>query len=472
MNTGESRNNGESPNKGENRDDEQWTDWYEDDTDFSDFSDFDDHDDDLRDDHHEDHRGRHEDDTNLDDVHDGSVRRGSGGAPLTDAGLAATKRSSGSRKSRNSKPERSGPQARPARTGSTRATSSRVPSSRGPSTRALEETIARPAPRGGGCLVSLIVVGLLAGTALWGVRWVQTQIDPAGDPGETIEVAIPRGTSATGLGPILHEQGVIGNPQVWRAWTQMNAVGSFQAGRYSFRKNSSFAEAVAVVKGDPTVPQQQPITIPPGFRLTQVADRVGTLPERSGQRFLEVARSGVVRSALLPAESAQNLEGFIAAETLNFDLADDETEILAKLVDEWDRIARDAGLMTAKDAVGYTPYEVLIVASLIEREAKFDDERGKVARVIYNRLKGDTALQLDATTVYDLGGGQPTAEDLKKDAPYNTYTRKGLPPTPIATPSVESIKAALAPTEGRSSFANTFQEHRRNIAKGKRNGAL
>ncbi len=350
-------------------------------------------------------------------------------------------------------------------------------------TRVVEDRLARPARRGTGCLTGLIVLALLAGIAGLGYRWVQKQIDP-GAPGDVVEVAVPSGTSGSELGKLLQEQGVISNANVWRAWSQMNSVGKFQAGRYRFAKNSSFDEVVAVLAEAPSVPQQQPLTIPPGFRITQIADRVAELPGRNRQRFLDVAAQGSVQSALLPAESTKNLEGFIVAETINFDLDDDETEILAKLVDEWDTVAREAGLMDANDKVGYTPYQVLIIASLIEREAKYDDERPKVARVIYNRLKGDMRLQLDATTVYDLGGGVPTAADLKKDGPYNTYTRSGLPPTPIATPSVESIKAALAPAEGdwryyvvtekdgRSSFANTFAEHRRNIALGKKNGVL
>jgi UPF0755 protein len=357
------------------------------------------------------------------------------------------------------------------------------PRRQGPEPRRYDD-MAAPAPTGGGCLVGLVVLALLAGVVFAGWTWVRRQIDPSGDPGQVVEVAIPRGTNATELGTLLHEEGIIGDPRVWRVWTQLNPVGRFQAGKYNFTSRSSFAEAVAVLNAAPAVPQQQPLTLPPGLRLSQVAERVGTLPGRSAERFLAAATSGSVRSGLLPIESRANLEGFIVAETLNFDLDDDEAEILAKLVDEWDRIARDSGLMTAQDKVGYRPYEVLIVASLIEREAKFDDERPKVARVIYNRLKVDQALQLDATTVYDLGGGVPTPEDLKKDAPYNTYTRKGLPPTPIASPSVESIQAALNPaegdwlyyvvteTDGRSSFANTFNEHRRNIAKGKANGVL
>jgi UPF0755 protein len=363
---------------------------------------------------------------------------------------------------------------------STGSRSARQPVKRQPT---IEDHLARPARRGSGCLVSLIVCGLLFGIGAYGYSWVQKQIDP-GAPGATIEVSVPSGTSGSELGKLLHEEGVIGNPNVWRVWSQLNPVGSFQAGRYKFAKNSSFEEVVAVLAETPSVPQQQPLTIPPGLRITQIANRVGELPGRDAQRFIDATQQGIVKSALLPTESGKNLEGFVVAETINFDLSDDEGEILAKLVDEWDNSARKAGIMEAQDKVGYTPYEVLIIASLIEREAKFDDERPKVARVIYNRLKANMYLQLDATTVYDLGGGVPTAADLKKDAPYNTYTNKGLTPTPIATPSIASIKAALAPSEGdwlyyvvtssdgRSSFANSFAEHRRNIAKAKKAGVL
>ncbi len=395
---------------------------------------------------------------------DGSIRQPSA------AGYGPTPRAAGAKrdKSTGRRPVAAGTADRSAATRPARVT---------------EDSLPRPARRGTGCLTGLIVLGMLIALAGLGYRWVQRQIDP-GIPGAVIEVAVPSGTSGSELGVLLHEQGIIGNSNVWRAWAQMNSVGKFQAGRYRFAKNSSFEEVVAVLAEAPAVPQQQPLTIPPGFRITQIADRVAELPGRDRQRFLDAAAQGSVRSALLPDDSAKNLEGFIVAETINFDLNDDEIEILVQLVDEWDAVAREAGLMDADAKVGYTPYQVLIIASLIEREAKFDDERPKVARVIYNRLKADMHLQLDATTVYALGGGVPTAEDLKKDGPYNTYTRNGLPPTPIATPSVQSIKAALAPaeggwkyyvvteTDGRSSFANTFAEHRRNIATGKKNGAL
>jgi UPF0755 protein len=349
--------------------------------------------------------------------------------------------------------------------------------------RVVEDRLARPARRGSGCLTGLIVLAIFAGLGLYAYKWVQNQIDPD-KPGEAIEVSVPSGTSGSELGVLLHDKGVIGNANVWRAWTQLNPLAKFQAGKYNFTKNSSFKNVVAVLAKAPTVPQQQPLTIPPGLRITQIAEKVAALPGRSAQKFIDATKTGTVKSALMPNESAKNLEGFVVAETINFDLNDDENQILVKLVDEWDTVGRKSGIMTAQAKVNYSPYEVLIVASLIEREAKFDDERPKIARVIYNRLKAKMYLQLDATTVYDLGGGVATSADLKKDTPYNTYTNKGLPPTPIATPSIESIQAALAPTEGdwiyyvvtetdgRSSFANSFAEHKRNITKGKKNGVL
>jgi UPF0755 protein len=124
------------------------------------------------------------------------------------------------------------------------------------------------------------------------------------------------------------------------------------------------------------------------------------------------------------------------------------------------------------------------VASLIEEEAKLDSDRAKISRVIYNRLKTDLALQIDATIIYGMGGGitRVLNEDLKKDGPFNSYTRKGLPPTPITNPGKASLEAALNPEpgnwlyyvvttpEGAHSFATTYKQHLANIKLAKANG--
>lgn len=351
---------------------------------------------------------------------------------------------------------------------------------------ALDETEDFPPPprRGRGFLVFLAFCAIVAGGALAGVRWVQRQIDPPGPPGTAVQITIPTNTSAARIGTMLHSRGIIGDPRVFRYYVQWKGRGGFEAGRYTFNKNESFDAVIESLVRGPSVPDLSKVTFPEGFRLTQFADRVGAkLDGRSSSRFMQVATSGRIRSSLLPVDS-KNLEGFVFPSTYQFTLQDDEETVISRMVEAFDVAADAEGLGEAKAKVGRTPYEALIVASLIEREAKTDEDRGKVARVIYNRLEQDQALQIDATLIYGMGANVDRVlfEDLQTDGPYNTYTRKGLPPTPIASPGRESIRAALNPTpgdwlyyvvvtkDGQHAFATTFKEHKKNIKLAEQNG--
>ena len=341
-----------------------------------------------------------------------------------------------------------------------------------------------PPRRGIGLLVFLVFFALIAGTALVGVKWVQHQIDPSGPPGPEIALTIPQNTPVKKIGTLLHNNGVIGDARVFRYYAQWKGRGGFEAGQYKFLKNDTLDSVISTLTRGPQAAEQERVTFPEGFRLSQFAERVGAqLRGRTAQRFLQVTSNGTIRSSVLPAAS-ENLEGFLFPATYQFGEADREEEIAAKLVDSFDIAANAEGLSDAQAKVGRTPYEALIVASLIEREAKIDEDRGRVAQVIYNRLKAGQALQIDATVIYGMGGNVDRVlfEDLKKDGPYNTYTRKGLPPTPIASPGRESIRAALNPTPGdwlyyvvidsagNHAFANTFREHKKNIKLAEANG--
>ena len=128
--------------------------------------------------------------------------------------------------------------------------------------------------------------------------------------------------------------------------------------------------------------------------------------------------------------------------------------MLTAMVDRWEQAASEADLESAAAELGYTPAELMTVASLVESEAARDEDRAKVARVIYNRLEGDETnglLQIDATVNYAADqelGAVPTTEDLEIDSPYNTYKNPGLPPTPIEAPGDAAIEAAAHPAEG------------------------
>jgi UPF0755 protein len=243
------------------------------------------------------------------------------------------------------------------------------------------------------------------------------------------------------------------------------------------------AVVLDVLEGGAKVDKGLPLTIPEGLTLPEVAELVGTLPGRSAERFLQVAASGVVTSRY-QGTGVKSLEGLLLPETYFFVAADDETAILRRMVESFDALATRLDITGASARLGITPFEAVVVASMVEREARVDEDRGKVARVIYNRVEAEMPMQIDATVQFALGKQKEVLldRDLLIDSPYNTYKVAGLPPGPIASPGQESLVAALQPTpgpwvyfvvvddSGGHAFAETLDEHNRNIAKAEQNG--
>ena len=327
-------------------------------------------------------------------------------------------------------------------------------------------------------LVILAVIGLI-GAGLAYVAY-QRQVDPAGPPGEALKLTVPMGSSTQRIGQLLEADGVITSASTFRYFIRINGGGPFQAGEYTLNKNMSMGEAIAKLDKGPDLKFER-LTIREGLVLPQIAEAVATLEGRSAEAFTAALESGKVKSKFQPAE-VMTLEGLLLPETYNLEPKDDEARILERMVSSFDAVAEQAGVNDAKAKVGISPYEALVVASLIERETRFDDERPMVAQVIYNRLKRKMPLGIDASIIYALGKSadkdvRVLFKDLEIDSPYNTYKRVGLPPTPIAAPGRASIEAALNPepseflfyvvTEksGRHSFAKTGAEHQANIRK-------
>lgn len=306
-------------------------------------------------------------------------------------------------------------------------------------------------PSGGGgrrllkVFLALLVAGLLLASAVG--FWVVKQI--GGSPGGAeVAIELPLGSSTARIAAILDEEGVISSARLFRLYTRVTGAGPFQAGGYTFKKDQSFSSVVKTLdKGPQRVFQR--LTVPEGLTLVQIAERVGKLPGRSAEKFLEVARSGSIRSQFQPADSV-NLEGLTLAETYEFEPKDDEAAILKRLVEAFDAVAVEVGLDQAPTKLGLTPYQAVIVASLIEEEAKIPEDRPKMARVIYNRLARKERLGIDATLRYGLN--RPTqplrVSDLDSDTPYNTRKFAGLPPTPIAAPGRAALEATMSPADG------------------------
>lgn len=283
-------------------------------------------------------------------------------------------------------------------------------------------------------VIGFVVVVLLAGGLA--LVWAQRQINP-GKAGSAVSFIIPPQSSTAAIASILSRAGVIHDSRLFRFYAKAQGAGALLPGKYSLPRNSSYDAVIsALEKGPPVVYQK--FTIPEGFTLKQIAVRVGALPGRSADDFMAVATSGQVHSQFAPNQN--NLEGLLFPATYEVRADDTTLSIVQKMVSTFDDNASALGLGPAATQLGVTPYQVAIVASMVEREAKLDADRGPIASVIYNRLRKNILLQIDATLLY--GEGQI---DKKSGSPYNTYKVKGLPPTPIACPGLPSLQAAANP---------------------------
>lgn len=306
-------------------------------------------------------------------------------------------------------------------------------------------------------LVLLVVVLAAVVAGLLGWRWAQQQIDPPGPPGEVVIVEVPSGSSTAQIGDELAANGVITSASVWQWYTRVNSVGAIQAGQYEMQRNSSFTEAIEVLEAGPLPPEADTVTVPEGLTVDQTVARLVD-PEEGVEGFTEDAVEAAladpaVRSSHLP-DGRDSLEGTLFPETYRIEDGDDEAAIVARMVTQFDTVMEDLDARAGADDLGLSTYEVLTVASLIEKETRVDDERGKVARVIHNRLERGEPLGIDATSCYEKGEipCTLTTVDLEADSPYSTRQRPGLPPTPIASPGRASLEAALDPEDGEWMF--------------------
>jgi UPF0755 protein len=325
------------------------------------------------------------------------------------------------------------------------------------------------------------VVAVVAGVGLW----AKSKIDPSGEPGEQVAVTVPEGATTSDIAEQLASEEIISDATVFGYYVRFSGGATFQAGEYTLATNSAMGDVVAALDQGPQVAFDQ-LTVPEGLTLDEVAERVGEVERFSGERFLELAESGEVRSAFQP-DDIDNLEGLLFPDTYRFDETEDEEALLRRMVDLFDSVATEVGYDSVTPPNGLTPYEAIIVASLVESEARVPEDRAKISRVIHNRLEEEMLLQIDATVIYARGGqrrpnGQVLFSDLEVDSPYNTYKYAGLPPTPITIPGRASLEAALDPTpgdwlyyvkyedNGAHAFSETNAEHNQRIAEAKAKG--
>jgi UPF0755 protein len=294
------------------------------------------------------------------------------------------------------------------------------------------------------------IVGLIGAGLVW--NWVQDQVHPPGPEGEPVEFTIESGTATSEIAADLAREDIIANPTIFRLWLNRNGGGDFQAGIYNMRKHMDFADAVAVLRGPAQTVTEFRVTVPPGLTVAQIKGRLLAQLQRFNGPELDAALANPEVTLTWAPPEAANREGILFPDTYNLDerTAGDELALLLRMRDETEKVATALDLGGRAAALGVTAWQALVIASIVEREAKVDADRAKIARVVYNRLQRDMNLEIDATVLYAVNRDRGlTLNDLKIDSPYNTYKVKGLPPTPIASPSRKSIEAALAPADGK-----------------------
>ncbi len=340
-----------------------------------------------------------------------------------------------------------------------------------------------------GCLAVILAVALLVGGAAFavvkGANFLSDQFSSAEDypgPGQgRVLFEVQEGDSAAEIGRALKDQGVVASVQAFTdaAAAEPESRG-IQVGFYRLMKEMRAEDALAVLI-DPANLIKNSVTIPEGLR---VVDVVAILVKKTDFKRAEFNKALKDADALgLPDYAGGNPEGYLFPATYDLAPKDTPASILKKMVDRWRTAADDVGLEAAAEDLGYTPHELMTVASLVQAEARGDD-MPKVARVIYNRLETEGApaygrLELDATVNYAHGrrvGARTTEEDRQIDSPYNTYLNPGLPPGPIENPGQEAMEAAVNPADGpwyfyvtinlrtgETRFAETLEEHNRNV---------
>ncbi|SNS46420.1 UPF0755 protein [Anaerovirgula multivorans] len=298
---------------------------------------------------------------------------------------------------------------------------------------------------------------------------------------EPLEITVPKGASLNYVAELLYEEGIIKSKLWFKYRSKTEGVDrNIKPGTYVFHPNISFEEMFTLLqRGTEDAPVI--VTIPEGFTLYQIANRIETAGLGTSEEFVEATVAYFEKKGYTfdTSELFFEMEGYLYPDTYYFSEKQTILEIVSILAKTMEDVFTEEYKRKAEE-MNLSPHEVLTIASLIEREAYNDKEKATIAGVIYNRLQKSMLLQIDATVIYGIGKGQEHITrvlytHLEDPSPFNTYKVQGLPPGPIAAPSKASIVAALYPEEhsylyyvlGEDGhvFSKTYNEHLNNVDK-------
>jgi conserved hypothetical protein, YceG family len=307
-------------------------------------------------------------------------------------------------------------------------------------------------------------------------------------PGDELKFVIPKGANTTAIATLLKEQGLIKNEDVYKLISKFNGYdGKYQSGTHIISRKLNYDEIMRVLTSKP---ESRQVTIPEGKTFKQIVDILyskNIITDK--EKFIEVANNETFDYDFLKDLPVRDnkLEGYLFPDTYEFDMNATEKEIITRMLDNFQKKFKPAYTEKITTLKNMSLDKIIILASIIEKEAKVADERYTISGVLYNRLNNKDKtlrkLQVDATIQYILL--KKTGEykerllydDLQIDDPYNTYKYEGLPPGPICCPGEAAIRAALYPEEdtpylyyvakgdGSHEFSRTYKEHQAAIKK-------
>jgi UPF0755 protein len=322
-------------------------------------------------------------------------------------------------------------------------------------------------------LVSVFLAGALAaiGIAAWGLWWVH---QPMSLPAASVDLSIEPGTLPRGVAQAVADSGAQVNPDLLYAWFRFSGQArQIKAGSYEMATGiTPRSLLLKLVRGDEAL---EAITLVEGWNFRQVREALAK------EKSLRPDTSAMADADIMKAldRPAVHPEGRFFPDTYTYSRGSSDLAVLRRALRAMDRKLDAAWAQRQPGLPLRTPDEALILASIVEKETGRPSDRAAIAGVFVNRLKLGMPLQTDPTVIYGMGAsfdGNLRKRDLQTDTPWNTYTRQGLPPTPIAMPGKAALLAAVQPASGKSlyfvargdgtsQFSDSLDEHNRAVNK-------
>jgi UPF0755 protein len=323
--------------------------------------------------------------------------------------------------------------------------------------------------------VLAVLVLLILAALVW---FLATLFQPfAGDGGQAVTVRIPPNSTVSDIGSLLERQGVVSRSAFFTLRARLSGD-ELKAGTYTLKKDMSYGAALAALAGGPATPKTIKVTIPEGRSRREEAPLIQQAGIRGSYLTASERRKGFNARKYGAPRRVRSLEGFLFPATYELKPSATAGQLVDQQLAAFKRTIKTVSMSRARRK-NLTTYDVLIIASMVEREAQLPKERPIIAAVIYNRLKQGMPLGIDATIRYATRNWtRPLKQsELAIASPYNTRKRTGLPPTPIGSPGLSSIKAAANPAKvdylfyvvkpngnGAHNFSSTDAQFQRDVA--------